>query len=891
MLHPRHWPYRLRLRLRALLHRDEIERELEDEFAFHLEMQAAEYQRSGLPREEARRRARLDLARLPQQQEACRDHIFGSLEGWLRDLRYGGRTLRRSAGFTVTVLLTLALGLGGTTAVFCAMDRLLLQAVPYPEPERLVALHETQLGKGYRPVSIANLMDWRAQSTSFRGMAGYMTRTFGLRGGAGETGSAVSVINTAMVTSDLFPVLGLRPAQGRAFSEQEETAGQRVILLTDELWTRQFDRAADVVGRTVSLNEEPFLVLGILPRGAVFPDPGTVVDAYIPFPHREYSGRGTRPLRAVGRLKAGVPLALAQAEIRAIGRRLGAAYPDDNPQCGADAQPLDDAWKGSLRRPLGLLTVAALLLLAIVCTNVVNLILARALARGREMAIRASLGAGLAAVLRQMLAEALLLSVGGAALGLGLAYALLRALPPVLRYGGAVPPARAVGLDGAAFAFAAVLCVLVTILFGLAPALLLRRAQLNATMNDGSLLPPMRGRRVFGLRQSLVAGQVALSLVLLLSAGAFLRAFLQLSARHPGFESDQVSYFGFGLPEARYSENQMGRFHETLHRRLEEIPGVEAAGAAWRLPLNGRTNTTAFQFEGAGLKEVEWAWVAWNSVDAAYFEALRIPLLRGRRFSWTLDRPGRPPAVLVNRTFERLYGKTQPVVGRRIQMRFRSEAAPKGALWEIAGVVGDTYQTGLDSAIRPQVYLPVGLTGLDGGVYVVRSARTDAGLAQAVEAAVREVDPDLERIRVHRLTDWVGQSLGDRRTPAVLTGLFALVGLLLTLLGLYGTLALEVRQRRRELAIRVALGADRGSILGLVLARGLVLAGAGAAAGLALFQATAQVLASQLYEVRPDDAGTAAMVLLVLAAGALPACVKPAWTALRQSPVAVLRES
>lgn len=891
MLHPRHWPYRLKLRLRSLMHRDAIQQELDDEFEFHLEMQAAEYERSGMTAVEARRRARVDLSRVAQQQEACRDQIFGSLEGWLRDLRYGGRTLRRSGGFTLTVLLTLGLGLGGVTAVFCAMDRLLLKTLPYPEPERLVALHETQLGKGFRPVSIANLMDWRAQSTSFAGMAGYMTRTFGLRGGSGEAGSAVSVIQTGMVTSELFPVLGLVPAKGRTFSEEEERAGQRVIVLTDALWARQFHRAADVVGRTVSLNEEPFLVLGILPAGAVFPDPGTVVDAYIPFPHREYSGRGTRPLRAAGRLKPGVPLALAQAEIRAIGRRLGAAYPDDNPQCGADAQPLDDAWKGSLRRPLGLLSAAALLLLFIVCTNVINLILARALSRGREMAIRASLGAGLAAVLRQMLAEALLLSLGGAALGIALAYSLLKALPLVLRYGGAVLPARTVGLDSGSFAFAAALCLLVTILFGLAPALLLRRAKLNATMNDGSLLPPAGGRRIFGLRQSLVAGQVALSLMLLLSAGAFLRVFVQLSTRHPGFESQGVYYFGFGLPEVRYSEKQMAQFHETLHRRLEEIPGVEAAGAAWRLPLNGRTNTTAFQFEGAGLKEVDWAWVAWNTVDPAYFAALRIPLLRGRPFSWALDRPGRPAAVLVNRSFERRYGKAGPVVGRRVQLRFHTEAVPKGTPWEIVGVVEDTYQTGLDSAIRPQVYLPVGLAGLDGGVYVVRSGRTDGGLVPAVEAAVRGVDPEIERIRVHPLREWVVDSLGDRRVPAVLTGLFALVGLLLTVLGLYGMLMLDVRRRRRELAIRAALGAGRGRILRLVLARGLTLTCAGAAAGLLLFRATSQVLESQLYEVRPGDAGAAMVVLGVLATCVLPACVKPAWAALRQSPVSVLRES
>ncbi|WP_321471937.1 ABC transporter permease [uncultured Paludibaculum sp.] len=891
MLSPKHWPYRLRLRLRTLLHRDDVERDLQDEFAFHLEMEIEANRKAGLSEQEARLAAHRQLARAPQHQEACRDHIFGSFESWTRDLRYAARTLRRSAGFSLTVILTLALGIGGTTAVFCAMDRLLLRPLPYPEPGRLVAVHETQTGKGFRPVSLPNLLDWHAGTHSFQAMAGFMTRTFGLRGGHGDTGSPISVINTAMVTSDLFRALGVGPALGRAFTGTEETTGKQVVLLSDELWAGQFNRDPAILGRVVQLNEQPFEVIGILPPGFVFPTPGIEVGAYIPFDHHDYNGRDTRPMRVVARLKPGTTFAQAQTEIRAIGAHLAEAWPQENLRGGADIEPLDDSWKSSLRQPLFLLTAAALLLLAIVCTNVVNLILARALARGREMAIRAALGAGLSAVIRQMLAEALLLTAAGGGLGLFLSFTLLRGLPVVLRFSGAVQPINALVLDSSTLAFASALCLLITILCGCAPALFLRSLRLNTTIKDGSEAGARRGTLPFRLRQSLVISQVALSLVLLLSAGAFLRVFLNLTARHPGFESAQVNYFGFGLPEARYSERQMVDFHRKLRDRLTAIPGVESAGAVWHLPLNGRNNTTSFQFEGAGLPRTEWSWVAYNIIDPSYFSTLRIPLLHGRPFSWETDRTGRPPAVVVNRTFERLFARTGGVLGKRVELRFQTDLAPRGQLWEIVGVVGDTYQMGLDRSIRPQIYIPISQTGLDGGSYVLRTARTDAGLAESVAAAVAAVDPNLERINLRRLDDWVSKSLGDRRAPAILTGLFALVGLLLTVLGLYGTVALEIRHRRRELAIRLALGATQTGITRLVLSRGLILSATGAVLGLVAFLLVSRLLESQLYEVTPNDPTNVVAVFLILLASTVCACLRPARDAQKHQPLTILRES
>ena len=768
-------------------------------------------------------------------------------------IKYSLRTLRRAPAFTAAAALTLALGMGASTAVFSAVDRLLLRALPYPQPDRLVALHETQAGKGARPVSLANLLDWRAQSTSFDGMAGFRLRSFGLR----EAGEPVSVAMVGMVTSDLFRTLGSGARLGRTFSQSEESAGMPVIVLTHTLWAGRFHRAPAMVGRTVLLNEQPYEVIGVLSAGFVYPVPAAHVDAYIPISHRDYGSRDTKALEAVARLRTGTTLAAAQAELRAIGTHV-------DPRGGAGLESLEEAWKGHLRRPLLLLTMAALLLLAIVSSNVVSLILARSLARTREMEIRAALGAGFADILWQWLAEALLLCAAGGALGLLLAGAVLRGLPLVLRQ-----PVAGLSIDTRALAFAAVICGAVTLLCGLAP---------------------VRNRRPFRLRQGLVVGQVALSLVLLLSAGVFLRVFLKLVNRNPGFDSSHVYYFGIGLPEGRYTDRQTVDFHWKLRQRLEKIPGVETAGAAARLPLNGRNMTSAFQFEGAGLPAAEWTPVVSNIVDPAYFAVLSIPLLEGRAFDWNTDAAGHPLALVVNRAFERVYARGGSIAGKRVQLRFWTDVTPKGQLWQIVGVVADSYQAALDQAIRPQIYLPVSQTGLDGGDYLIRTTRSDAALPAAIAAAVKSIDPDLERIHVRRLDNWVSASLGDRRLPAILTGLFAAVGLALAALGLYGTMALEIGQRRKEMAIRAALGASRASITGLVVKRGLALTAAGAAVGALGFVAVGRAIASQLYEVAPSDPANAVVVLAILFACAIAACLQPAWNALRQAPIAVLRE-
>ncbi|MBS1875088.1 MAG: ABC transporter permease [Acidobacteria bacterium] len=795
----------------------------------------------------------------------------------MRNLRLALRTLRRSPGFSAAVTLTLALGIGANTAMFRAIDHALLRPLPYPEPDRLVALHETQTGKGFRPVSLPNLLDWRAQTTTFEAVAGYMRRSFGLRRGA----EPPIVIQAGMTTSDLFRVLGKAPLIGRSFTETEEIQGARVIVLTDALWARAFGRNPAVVGSTTLINDEPRVVVGVLPPDFDFAIQGDRMDAFIPLDHADYGKRVVRPLEAIARLKPGVSRDVARTELAAVGARLAQAWPEDNHLGGADLESLDDAWKGSARKPLWLLECAALLLAAIGLTNVVNLMLARALARRRDTAIRVSLGATVGQLVRESLAESLVLSAIGGALAIAAAAACLRFVPLVAaRFGDSVRLSElgSIGLDASAIGVAIAGSIGAGVVCGLLSVLLSRTVWRGELVRASGAAASLRGQ--VRVRRALVAAQVGASLILLLSAGLFLRVFVKLATTHPGFESAQVYYFGFGLPEARYDDRRTVDFHRQLTAKLAAIPGVESVGLAWRLPLNGRNLTTSFQFEGAGLPVTEWAWVGRTFVDPGYFETLRIPLLSGRNFSWSVDLPERPGVIIVNRTFERLYGKA---VGRRVQM------GRNGTLVEIVGVVADAYQMSLDKPVRPQFYVPVTQAGLDGGDYMLRTARTDNALSAEVAKAVESVDSGLERIQLHKLDGWVRESLRDRRTGAALTAAFAGVALLLTAIGLYGVVAFEVEQRRHEIAVRMALGADGGAVRRMVMRQGLALVAAGTVVGGGAFAWFGGLLRSQLYGVEPYDPAAIALVAAVLIAFAAAACEGPSRRAVRTDPMRLLR--
>jgi putative ABC transport system permease protein len=802
--------------------------------------------------------------------------------------RHAFLSLLRSPGFAIPALVTLALGIGANTAMFSATWGLLLKPLPYADPDRLVALFETGADQSRQAVSLIDLLDWRTQSRGFAGMAAYRPRSFGLGAGGGE----VSVVQGGMVTADFFPVLGARPILGRTFSAAEEVGAAPVVVIGHRLWRERFGGAAGVVGRRVLLNDVPRTVVGVLPAGFELPMGGKVPELYVPISHKEYgSDRQTRSLEAIGRLRPGVTLKAARTEIAGIAARLARAYPDSNGKVGAEVDTLDEALRGKNRRPLTLLTGAGLLLLAIACVNVANLLLARFFNRIHRVAIRAALGAGFGALAREFLTEGLVLSLLGSALGLLTASAWLRLLPLALPLvGGSGVPAGLetdpLRLRGSALLFALGIAAVTSLVFTLLPTLLARRSDLQKVLREGGGAVTSHHR----LSSSLVIGQVALSVMLLLASGLLLRSFFDLLATNPGFRSEGVLRFGIGLPEKRYdSDLKMLAFHRALLDRLAQLPGVEAAGVAVRLPVSGEGFSTSFALEGApppsGTTKPE---AAINVASPGYFTALQIPLLAGRSFS-PQDGSAAPRVVLVNRAFARAHSADRSAVGRRLRLGWTSDINPQGTVWEIVGVVGDVRQRALAEEGLPEIYMPASQYSLDGGSYVLRTARRDPALAAAVRASVAELDPHLERIELRSFADSVRDSLADRRLALLLTGLFAGVALLLTAVGIYGVVAYSVTQRRREIALRLTLGAQVWQVVRLVLGQGLRLTLVGIVFGLVGFYALARWIESQLYGVAATDPLTAVGVASLLSLISLAACAVPSLRASRTEPMSSIR--
>jgi putative ABC transport system permease protein len=805
-----------------------------------------------------------------------------------REIGHALHSLLRSPGFAVPALITLALGIGANTAMFSATYSLLLRQLPYADPDRLVALFETPAEPRDQPVSLADLLDWRAQSHDFSGMAAYRPRSFGLLSGEGD----IAVVQGGMVTADFFPVLGARPVLGRPFNEREEIGEAPVVVIGHRLWRERFGGAAGILGRRIRLNDVPYTVLGVLPSGFDFPMGGKVPDLYLPLSRKDYgTSRETRSLGAVGRLRPGVTAETARAELTGIAARLARSYPDTNGKVGAHLTTLNEALRGKNRRPLLLLTGAGLLLLVIACVNVANLLLARFFNRIHRVAIRAALGAGLGGLARQFLSEGLVLSLLGSALGLLTASAWLRLLPLALPLvGGSGLPSGLetdpLRLQGSVLLFALGLAVATALVFALIPTLLARRSDLQRVLREGGAAVTSHHR----LSSSLVVGQVALSVMLLLASGLLLRSFFDLLALDPGFQSAGVLRFGIGLPEKRYdSDRKMLAFHQALFDRLSRLSGVEAVGAAARLPVSGEGFSTGFVFEGAPPPSRDEApEVAINVASPGYFTALRIPRLAGRGFS-PQDGPDAPRVALVNRAFVRAYSTDRGAVGRRLKLGWTSEINPAGTVWEIVGVVGDVRQRALEEAGKAEIYLPTSQYPLDGCSYVLRTARRDPALATAVRASVAALDPQLERIEPRPFADAVRDSLSDRRLALLLTGLFAVVALLLTAVGIYGVVAYSVAQRRREIALRLTLGAQVWQVARLVLGQGLRLTVLGIVLGLAGFYALGRLIESHLYGVTATDPLTAVGVAAVLALISLLACAVPSLRASRTEPMSSIR--
>ena len=867
-------------RLSLLFRRPQLDRELDDELRFHLEMNAAQERAQGAGAEKAQRVARLRLGNPHRLREESRA-VFGfpRLEAFTRDVSLAARRLRRAPGFTLAATATLALAIGANAALFALVDAVVLRPLPYPDAHRLVALVEA-VGGSRNAIAPANIADYRVPA--LESLAAWHFEEIDLsEGGRPET------LFAHAVTQDFFAVLGKGPTLGRAFlPEEDREGGAKVVILSDGLWRGRFAADPTVVGHTIRLDRQAYQVVGVLPPD--FSPPagmaGRTISLYVPaaFPAELLANRGDHETNLVARLSAGASLDEARAEIRAVSERLAREFPDTNRDVRAELVPLDRDVTRAVRGSLLLLWAAVAAVLAIACLNVANLQMVRALSRLREMAITNALGASRARLVAGLLVESLLLAGVGGVLGTALAHGLLAGLVALAPSG--TPRIAAAALDGRVLGFTLALTLATGVLFGLLPALAATRSISAGVLQTGGR--EHSSRVVLRFRGALVTGQVALALVLLLGATLVVRSMLRLNAVALGFETERVVAARVNLPPLRYPDAARRlAFFEELERRLRARPGVEAVAFANALPLRGGWGT-AVELEGrpaSGARGTDDADA--QAVSRDYFHTLGVPLLRGRAFAEG-DREGAPYVALVNEDFARLFSPQASILGGRVR---RGDKAP----WiEVVGVVGSLHRDGLDAELTPQIYLPAAQTG----IYPVRLAdvavRGDGGpgaLAALVRAEVQALDPEQPISRVMGLDEALARGVAPRRFGLALLAGFALTALVLTLVGIYGVAAYSVGQRTPELGVRMALGADGGSIRRLVVRSVLGQVAAGVVVGLPLALVATRALQGLLFEIAPTDPASFALVPVLLLGAGLAAALGPARRAARVDPVAALR--
>jgi len=792
------------------------------------------------------------------------------------DLRFALRGLRKNPGFAAAAVLTLALGIGANTAVFAVVDGVLLEPLPYPEPNRLAVLSQTDEEDGDRdvPWSVPDLRDVAERTGELEGVAGYSWMDETLTG-LGEP----ELVYAVGVTDGLLDVFGLRPFLGRDIRAEETLPGEaRVALISHQFWTERLGADPDAVGRTLQLSGLPYEVIGVAPQGFGFP---SRADFWIggQWPEESHP-RDRHFLRAVGRLPPEGTLERAQAELSRIAALMKDEHPESNRARGIYLQSLTESSVGSARTGLLVLLGAVGMVLLIACANVANLLLARGATRQTEMAVRATLGASRGALLRQLVTESLVLAAAGCGAGLLVAFASLRVFGLISP--GRLPRMANVELDASVLLFAALLALLVAGLFGVVPALRLSRASIASAVRDGRERDlQTRHRRLF--RSGLLAIEVALSLVLLLGAGLLMRSFARIRAVHLGFQAENVTQFTLTLPPAEYGPEEVGAFFVALEGRLGAIPGVRAVGMNSGTPM-GRSHTTiSFIIPGQPEPEPgdEPVWLV-RMATPGYFGSLGIPILQGRGIEPS-DAPGSTPIVVISETAARRYWPGEDPVGRQVVMR--EEDPP----WTIVGIVGDVRSLDVTTQVEPEAYFPHAQWSQNTMTVEVLQAGGVPGLGQALREAVHAMDPNLPLYWMESLQDRVDESMASDRFYFILIGSFAGLALVLASVGLYGVVAYLVSRRTREIGIRLALGAENRRVMTMVVGEGLgpVLAGLGV--GLLLALAGGRVLETLLYEVQPLDPLTFVSMPVILLLVAFLATALPAWTATRIAPTEAMR--
>jgi putative ABC transport system permease protein len=797
----------------------------------------------------------------------------------LNDLRYALRMLLKSPGVTAMAVLALGLGIGANTSIFSVVNFLLLRPLPYKDPGQLVRVWATYPPKAVTQdaTSYPDFTDWKNQNSAFQQIAAFTHQYFNLKGG-----NQPERILGLRVSADLFPLLGARTVQGRTFLPEEQQPGKDHVLLVGEgLWRRRFGKDPDLVGKTVTLNDESYTVIGILPSNFEFP-PFESPQLYVPLVADPNRGHGY--LHVVARLNSAMKLSEAQAQMNVIAQRLEQQYPRHDKDRGISLMPLQESVVGRVRHALLILTGAVGFVLLIGCANVANLLLARTAVRQKELAVRITLGASRLRLIRQLLTESVLLAFLGGTLGVLLAVWGVDFLMVLLHRILPLPRLDAVNVDSRVLGFTLLISLLTGLAFGLAPALGASKPDLNESLKEGSR-SLTRSLRHNHIRSLLVVSEIALTLVLLIGSGLMLKSFLLLQQVDPGLHPDNILTLEFSLFESKYSKTRTrAAFFQQVLERLGTLPEVQSAAVVADIPLGGSADTLGFRIEGrADPAPREWLIAGFNVVSPDYFRTVGIPLLKGRDFN-ERDAENAPPVIVINETMAHRFWPDEDPISRRITM--------DGEHWySIVGVVGNVRHLGLDSPPRPEAYICY----LQDPVlwpYLSLMVRTDSNpmrLASTIQGVIWAVDKDQPIANVRTMEQILSASVAQPRIYMVLLSIFASVALILAAVGTYGVISYSVTQRTHEIGIRMALGAQPGDILKIVVGQGMILTILGILIGLAGAFGLTRVLSSLLYEVTATDPATFVAVPLFLAAVAFLACYIPARRATKVDPMVTLR--
>jgi len=887
---------RIRSWLRATLHRSRMESEMERELRFHIEAYAGDLERAGVGHQEAMRQAQVEFGAIERAKEECREERgVRFLESLAQDLRYAVRTLRKSQGFAMVAVWTLALGIGATTAVFSLVSAILLKPLPFPEPDRivlpeLVSPPGVNIGSEYFPWGQKQFRMLTQDTHPFEAVGAFQSDSFNLNG-VGDP----AFLDGYRASAGFFPTLGISAALGRTFTAEEDQPGREYeVILSDRLWRERFGGDRDVLGRSVRLNGYSYTVVGVMPAGFGFPRAEEMPSSFnfpreaqlwVPLAVAAEPKGGPSELAVIGRLKAGLTIAQAQAAMDLVTRHAETKDPQWKGWFNARMVPLARQVTGDTRRPLQLMFGAVCIVLLIACSNVANLVLSRSLGRRREFTLRAALGAGRARLVRQLLTESLVIALAAGAVGSLIAIA---GIYFVKTFGPSnIPRLREVALDLPVFTFTLGIALATGILFGLAPALGATRANLVNSLKEGS---ERSGTSATSrqLRDALLVSQVALALVLIISAALLTRTFFRMLGTNGGFNAERVLTFQLSLPVLKYAdESHIVTLYHNVLEQVRSIPGVESAGIGETVPMGGEGESTVIRLPdhpAASQKELPFA--NYTIISPGYFSSIGTPLLRGRDFVES-DTAESVPVAIVNVAMEKKYWAGESAIGKQV-----GPGSPRYPLLTIVGVVPDLKHISLREETVPEMFVlytqrpwPSMLN-----MRVALRTKTDpASTTESVRQTIHSFDAELPLAKVASLSTLVDDSMSQPRFAMLLLTAFGMLALLLASIGMYGVISYSVLQRTQEIGVRMALGAARRNVFAMVLGQGARLVSVGIGIGLVAAFAVTRTMAGFLYGVEPTDPLTFAGVAALLVVVALLACYLPARRATHIDPIVALR--